>query len=120
MKLPLQRRSDFGRGKHWKSCAVLKSLPYIVCRNGITVHRVRSGTVHASRGGYVCYDFQCGGATLTDQRYGGKLVDSPNHGNKPLCQKCEAMAVKRGLPSSEFISGGVVWYHVPRHKRGRS
>lgn len=90
----------------WKAC-----LPFVENKQGSLVHRIRSGsTYNIHRTPHISVGFWCGMATTANN---SKLtfLNAPT-GDKPICERCEAMAVKAGLPTSDELAG----HHVHKGK----
>ncbi len=81
-----------------------KGKPFVENSKGQLVHRLRGGATYQNlRKAHIGVDFWCGMATASS---GDNLtfLDTPPEG-KILCARCEEVAVSRGLPSADTITG---------------
>ena len=83
----------------WKAC-----LPFVDNSRASLIHRPRSGSTYSiHKNPHIAVQFWCGMAvTASDGHL--SFLDSPPDG-KILCEKCEANAVKNGLPSADELAG---------------
>lgn len=85
---------------HWISC-----LPFVENSRGVLIHRPRSGqtyNIHKT-GPHIGIAFWCGMHIAS----GGKnitFLEAPPEG-KILCERCEANAVKNGMPTADELAG---------------
>ena len=83
----------------WKAC-----LPFVDNSRATLIHRPRSGsTYNIHKKPHIAVSFWCG-YTVTASDGHLAFLDSPPDG-KILCEKCEAAAVKNGLPSADELAG---------------
>jgi hypothetical protein len=103
MMLPLERR-DFSHVKAgaafpWKACK-----PFVENPRGTLIHRPREAMTYClHRLPHIGVTFWCGMATTDDK---GRLtfLDAPPDGSI-VCERCEAAAVKAGLPGADELAG---------------
>ena len=115
MLITLKRRDYSGYGApkiHWSSC-----LPFVRNNSGKLIHRPRYGATYRENGcitEHFAIEYHCG-QCCTDDIDGRKLevIDAPEE-HEIVCHRCEALAVERGLLSSEGIVGRHV--HIGRTK----
>ena len=83
----------------WKSC-----LPFVDNARATLIHRPRSGsTYYIHKNPHIAVQFWCGmSVAASDGRL--SFLDSPPEG-RILCERCEAAAIKNGLPSSDELAG---------------
>ncbi len=100
MKIPLETRMfHVKHGFPWKSC-----LPFVENSRGTLIHRPRSGaTYNLHDKPHNGVTFWCGMSVSTSKNNLTFLNSPP--ANKILCERCEAAAVKAGLPSADKLSG---------------
>lgn len=83
----------------WKSCS-----PFVDNRNSKLIHRPRAvammrlGNTH-----HLAVRFMCGNAATGTDKF--TFLDSDLPDGKFICARCEAVAVSRGLPSSDEMLG---------------
>jgi len=83
----------------WSSCA-----PFVENSRGSLIHRPRSGaTYNIHKHQHISVSFWCGMAVATHTNNLTFLPSPPD--GKILCEKCEANAVKNGLPSADDLAG---------------
>lgn len=101
MKLALDRpKHKVERGHFpWASCA-----PFVENSRGTLIHRPRRGMLYnLHKYPHIAVMFWCGMSVSS----GGKsltFLDSPPDG-KILCERCEAAAIAKGLPSADELAG---------------
>lgn len=99
-KLPLEIRPfDKKHGFPWTSC-----LPFVENSRGTLIHRPRYGAtynLHAKPHNVVL--FWCGMGVSSSGKNLTFLSAPP--ADKILCERCEAVAVKAGMPSSDELAG---------------
>lgn len=88
-----------GRQSPWKA-----ALPFVDNERGTLVHRIRYGSTYAiHKLPHIAVQFWCGmSVTASDGHL--HFLDAPPVG-KILCERCEAVAVERGLPSADELAG---------------
>ena len=93
------RHCQPGQGFPWASCS-----PFVENSRGVLIHRPRKGmTYNIRKRTHAGITFWCGMAACGD----GKkftFLDAPPPG-RIVCEKCEAAAVKAGLPSADELAG---------------
>lgn len=100
-KIALSRKKKIARNEYpWASC-----LPFVENSRGTLIHRPRRAStynIHRS-GPHIGVEFWCGMHVSTSK---GNLtfLSSPADG-KILCERCEAIAVLRGLPTADELAG---------------
>lgn len=99
-KLPLEIRPfDKKHGFPWASC-----MPFVENSRGTLIHRPRSAAtynMHANPHNGVT--FWCGMAVSTSKKNLTFLSTPP--ADKILCERCEVVAVKAGMPSADELAG---------------
>lgn len=95
----------------WKS-----SLPFFVNRRGYMIHRVRSAASHLWDGefSHSTVHYFCGNSGRI--QYGDLYSDPP--AERLLCELCELLAKKAGLPSADELAGRHV--HVGKLRAERT
>jgi len=83
----------------WKAC-----LPFVDNPRASLIHRPRSGsTYNIHKKPHITVSFWCG-YTVTASDSHLSFVSAPPDGSI-LCEKCEANAVKNGLPTADELAG---------------
>lgn len=92
-------RQISSRQAPWKAC-----LPFVDNQRATLIHRVRTGsTYNIHKQPHIAVGLWCGMAiTASDNHI--TFLDAPPDG-KILCERCEEMAVKAGLPTSDDLAG---------------
>lgn len=100
MKLPLETRPfDTKHGLPWASC-----LPFVENSRGTLIHRPRHGaTYNLHDKPHIGVTFWCGMAVSSSKKILTFLGAPPD--NKILCERCEAAAIKAGMPSADTLAG---------------
>jgi hypothetical protein len=101
MKLPLDRGRVKASPKRvpWASCA-----PFVENSRGSLIHRPRAGmSYYIHKSPHISVGFWCGMSVASDGKNLTFLAAPPD--GKILCERCEAAAVKNGLPSAEELAG---------------
>lgn len=108
MKLPLVTKRDEGMSGIFifKSCK-----PFVNNTRALLVHRPRQITVHklAQHDPHLAVHYYCGNSACGVDNF--EFMDSPPE-DKLVCEKCEALAIAAGLPSSDELVGHHV--HIGR------
>lgn len=105
MKMPLSRRKDARFGIAWKEAS-----PFIENSRAVLIHRPRYVTTHKigeKWKAHIAIECWCGNTFTGTKKF--TFLDAPTK-NKLVCARCEEVAVKRGQPSSEEISGNHVHF----------
>lgn len=83
----------------WKAC-----LPFVENSRGVLMHRPRSGsTYHLHKKPHIAVSFWCG-MTVTASDGHLTFTAEPSDG-AILCERCEAIATKNGLPTADELAG---------------
>ena len=102
LKLALQQRKRHPLHREkifpWSSCA-----PFVENSRGVLIHRPRSAqTITIHREPHKAIHYWCGNG-VAGKRNLSFLAAPPE--DKLLCARCEAQAVKAGLPSAAELTG---------------
>lgn len=99
MKLALEKKKPAPNQLHWKAC-----LPFVENKRGVLIHRPRTATTYSiHRLPHIGISFWCGmGVTGKSDKF-DFLSEPPE--DLILCERCEAIAVKNGLPSADELAG---------------
>lgn len=99
MKLALEKKKPAPNQLHWKAC-----LPFVENKRGVLIHRPRNATTYSiHKLPHIGISFWCGmGVTGKSDKF--DFLDQPPEG-RILCERCEAMAVKNGLPRADELAG---------------
>ena len=104
MKIPLEKNRSDAFYRSGKIFPWVKCKPFVENKRGVLIHRPRSAeTFHLHKKPHIGISFWCG-MSVTDD--GGKLtlLDAPPE-DSILCERCEAAAVKAGLPTADQLAG---------------
>lgn len=83
----------------WKAC-----LPFVDNSRASLIHRPRNGsTYNIHKNPHIAVSFWCGMAVTASDGHLTFLHSPPD--DKILCERCEANAVKNGLPTSDELAG---------------
>lgn len=99
-QIPLQKAKTKGHVTHWLSCA-----PFVENKRGVLIHRPRTGmtvTISERWRPHIALGFWCGMSATGTKKF--TFLDVPPE-NGLLCERCEQMAVKNGLPSADELAG---------------
>lgn len=104
MQLPLKRRAK----KHYTPAGYseiqwIKSAPFVVNSRAVLVHRIRSATSHLRNNNLSHHSFALWCANVFSGETCHVTHDIPI--NLLLCARCEAAAVKAGMPSADSLLG---------------
>lgn len=99
MKIALDAPKDRRRiVTYWKACA-----PFVENQRGVLIHRPRTVTVHRTvKHAHIAVHYYCGNASTGTKNF--TFLDEPP-ADALLCARCEAEAVKVGLPSAHALCG---------------
>jgi len=100
LKLPLKiKEFDVKNGFPWSS-----AMPFVENSRGTLIHRPRSGvTFNLFSKPHNAVVFWCGMTVSTSKNNLSFLSAPPTE--KIICERCEAMAVKAGMPSADTLAG---------------
>ena len=99
MMLLLEKRKPEAKQLHWKAC-----LPFVENKRGALIHRPRSVTTYSiHKLPHIGIYFWCGMGVTGDSKKFDFLAQPPD--GRILCERCEMMAVKNGLPNADELAG---------------
>ena len=104
MMLPLENKE----GRFYRNPRIfpwVKCKPFVENKRGVLIHRPRSAATYQlhKSSPHIGITFWCG-MSSTDSKGHLSLLDTPPEGSI-LCERCEAIAVKNGLPSADDLAG---------------
>ena len=83
----------------WKAC-----LPFVDNSRATLIHRPRSGsTYNIHKNPHIAVQFWCGMVVTASDGHLSFLDSPPDE--KILCERCESMAIKNGIPSADELAG---------------
>lgn len=98
MKLALEKRNPAPNQLHWKAC-----LPFVENKRGSLIHRPRSATTYSlHKYPHIGIIFWCGMSVSGNSDKFDFLSAPPD--DRILCERCEAMAVRNGLPNADELA----------------
>ena len=101
LRFPLERPKKISSGQFpWTSCA-----PFVENSRGTLIHRPRSGSTYNLHrtGPHVGIAFWCGMHVASDGKNFMFLAVPPE--GRVLCERCEAAAVAKGMPTADELAG---------------
>lgn len=105
MKFPLEKNRSDAFYRSGKVFPWIKCKPFVENKRGVLIHRPRSAeTFNLHKNQHIGISFWCGMAVTDSSGKKLTLLDVPPEGGI-LCERCEAAAVKAGLPTADQLAG---------------